>query len=166
MIETLVRQWRGMAQRERRLVLVAGLVLLLAGGFLGLIEPALKGRANLLRELPGLRGQLAEVAALAVEARELSALPQSADGAQALRPVLERSVRAAGLQPRLSALAVNGELLELRFTGVLFAQWLGWLEGALRETRLRVADLSVTREVAPGVVTVRLVLEAPRKEPR
>ena len=161
-----MRWWQALAPRERRMVAGGAAVLLLAVGYLGLFEPAWTGRAALRQELPGLRSQLAQMTALAAEARTLGTAPRVADTPQALRSALELSVKSAGLGANLSQLTVSGELFDLRFGKVPYAAWLAWLDTAVRETRLRVADVSVTREAEQGLVSVRLVLEAPRRESR
>lgn len=166
MIERLLQTWRGMVPRERRMVALAAAVLLLAVIYLLLLEPAWQGRRKLIGELPQQRAQLAQVAALAEEARRLETLPASFDSIQALRNALERSIAAAGMAPQLARLDVSDGLFELRFNGVPHARWLDWLDTTLRETRLRVATVSLTREPAPGMVAVRLVLEAPASAER
>jgi general secretion pathway protein M len=165
-IESLMRSWRAMAPRERRMILVATVVVLCALIWLVAFEPASNGRTRLLAELPKSREQLARLNALAQEARDLSAAPRSADSPQALRGAVESSIRRAGLEAQLTQLTLSGELIDLRFSAVDYAQWLGWLDGMLRETRLRVADVALSRESSAGVVGVRLVLELPGRESR
>jgi len=165
MIERGWQAWAAMAPRERRLIGVGAGVLALAVIYLALIEPAWKGRATLERELPVLRQQLSQMLALGTEVRQLAAAPASAArGVQALRQSVEDSARAAGLGGALQKVDVNGELLEVRMKAVPHAQWLNWLDTVLRETRLRVVDLSVNREAQPGLVSMRLVLEAAKRE--
>jgi len=166
LIEKLVQSWRMLAARERRMVIGAGLVVALAIGYQAFFEPAWRGRAQLETELPLMRSQLAQMTALAAEARALGAGPRAGDTPQVLRASLQQSVAAAGFADRLTQLSLNGELFDLRFSAVPYATWLAWLDTTLRETRLRVADLAVSRDAAPGIVSVRLVLEAPRREVR
>jgi general secretion pathway protein M len=166
MIEKLLQSWRMLAARERRMVIGATLVVALAIGYQMLFEPAWRGRTQLATELPQMRSQLAQMTALAAEARALGAGPRAGDSPQALRTSLQQSVAAAGLADKLTQLSLNGELFDLRFAAVPYASWLAWLDTTLRETRLRVADLAVSRDAAPGIVSVRLVLEAPRREGR
>lgn len=163
MIEAAIQYWRGLAARERRLVGVAAAVVAVAVVYLALFEPAWQGRAKLQRELPVLRAQLAQVGALAGEAQRLGTMPAVAGSVEALRASLEQSVKAAGLSANLASLEVSDGLFDLRFREVSHAPWLDWLDTTVRETRLRVATATVTREAAPGVVSVRLVLEAPSR---
>ena len=166
MIESLLQAWRGLVPRERRMVSAAAAVVMLAIGYLAFFEPAWSGRQALERELPVLRGQLARMAGLAEEARLLAAVPQAADSTQSQKAALEQSLRAAGMGPQLTQISLNGELFDLRFQAVPHAVWLAWLDAALRETRLRVADVAIARDPAPGVVSVRVVLEAPGRDRR
>ncbi|MCM5569639.1 type II secretion system protein M [Burkholderiaceae bacterium FT117] len=166
MLESLMQRWQAMALRERRLVLVAGVFVLSAIVYLLLIEPAWLGRQRLQRELPTLRAQLARIDQLADEARQLGSAPAGADTPQAVRARLEQSIDAAGLRPALAQLQQTGSLFDVRFRGVPHAAWLAWIDVAVRDTRLRVVDVSVTRESSPGLVTARASLELPRREGR
>jgi general secretion pathway protein M len=154
-----------MAPRERRLVALGAGVTVLAVFYLALVEPAWQGRQALQRELPVLRQQLSQMISLSAEARQLAAVPAMAgEGVQALRASIEGSLKAAGLESAVQKIELNGELVDLRFKGVSHARWLSWMESTQRETRLRVVDLSITREAENGIVSVRVVLEAPRRE--
>lgn len=166
MIETLMQRWQLLATRERRLVLGGLAVLAVVAAWLSLFEPAWQGRAALQGELPVLRAQLAQVGELAEEARRLSSVPAGSDSPQAQKTQLERSIESAGLSSSLAQLSLNGSLFELRFDRVPHAAWLSWLDTTTREMRLRVADVSVTREAERGLVSVRLALEAPRAQGR
>ncbi len=164
MLEALLQRWQLMAARERRLLVGAVAVVVLAVLYLLLVEPAWLGRQKLQRELPVLRTQLARVDQLADEARQLGAVPAGTDTPQALRARLEQSIDAAGLRPALVTLSGTGSLFDVRFRGVPHSAWLAWLDLAVRETRLRVIDVAVTREASPGLVTARVAFESPRQD--
>ena len=166
MSETLNQRWQMMAVRERRLIVGAGALVLLAIVYLLAIEPAWLARQRLERELPALRSQLARVDQLADEARQLGAAPAGAETPQAIRARLEQSIDGAGLRPALAQLQVTGSLFDVRFRGVSHAAWLAWIDLAVRDARLRIVDVSVTREASPGLVTARVSLELPRREDR
>jgi len=103
---------------------------------------------------------------LADEVRQLGAAPAGADTPQAIRARLEQSIDGAGLRPALAQLQVTGSLFDVRFRGVSHAAWLAWIDLAVRDARLRIVDVSVTREALPGMVTARVSLELPRREDR
>ncbi len=164
-VEHAVRWWAGLQPRERRLVGIGGVVVTVVLVYLLAFEPASVGRQRLLAELPGLRGQVAQMEGLAAEARRLSTqAAQGAESPQQVRTALERSIEAAGLKGSLVQLQLAGELIDVRFKAVSFAAWLAWFDTALRETRVRTVDVAIEREGAPGQVSARLTLEAPRPE--
>ena len=168
MIEQLLQRWQQLSARERRLLagtlVVAGCAIV----FLMLIEPAVNGREAVQARLPALRAQVAEADLMVGEARRLSSIAAAAPRAslQSVRVRLEQSIESAGLRPGLQQIQATESLIDLRFRGVPFATWLNWLDSALRDTRLRVADLSITRDAEPGAVTIRMVLELPGGERR
>jgi general secretion pathway protein M len=163
MLEPMLLKWNGLSVRDRRMLGLAAAFLVLVFAWLVAFEPAWNGRRQLERELPALRADLAQMDQLAAEARlAASSSRQSNDSAMQLRGRLEETLADAGLTSSLAQLEVNGEMIEARFRQADFEKWLFWLDGAVRETRLRVVDLSITRE-SPGVISGRLALEAPRR---
>jgi general secretion pathway protein M len=162
-MEHLLQRWRQLSSRERRLLVGALVAAACAVVYLLLIEPAWQGREAVQARLPALRTQVAEADLMVAEARRLSSAAAASPrpSLQSVRVRLEQSLEAAGLRPGLQQIQATESLIDLRLRGVPFANWVGWLDAALRETRLRVADLSVTRDAEPGLVSVRMVLELP-----
>jgi general secretion pathway protein M len=163
MLEPILQKWNGLSRRDRRMLGMAGGFLVLVFAWLVAFEPAWNGRQQLARELPTLRTDLAQMDQLAAEARMASVnTSQSNESAAQLRGRIEDSLADAGLSSSLAQLDVNGEIIEARFRQADFQKWLFWLDGAVRETRMRVVDVAITRESA-GVISGRLALEAPRR---
>lgn len=163
MLEPLLLKWNGLSARDRRMLALATGFLVLVFAWMVAFEPAWKGRGLLARELPALRADLAQMDQLAAEARMASTSSrQTNESAPQLRVRIEETLADAGLSSSLAQLEVNGEIIEARFRQADFEKWLYWLDAAVRETRMRVVDLSVTRESA-GVISGRLALEAPRR---
>ncbi len=164
MLERLVQWWAALQTRERRMLSMGGVVLAVLSLYFLAFEPAYVGRQRVQSELPALRAQLAQMEALGTEARQLSAKTgESVESPAQLKESLEKSIKAAGLTASLTQLNLAGELIDLRFRGASFAVWLTWLDSALRETRLRIVDVSLERDADPGKVTARLTLELPRR---
>jgi len=163
MLEPLLLKWNGLTARDRRMLALAAGFMVLVFAWLVAFEPAWNGRQQLAKELPGLRTDLAQMDQLAAEARMASTSNrQTNESAAQLRGRIEETLADAGLSSSLAQLEVNGEMIEARFRQADFEKWLYWLDGAIRETRMRVVDLSITRESA-GIVSGRLALEAPRR---
>lgn len=163
MLEPLLLKWNGLSARDRRMLALAAGFMVLVFAWLVAFEPAWNGRQQLFKELPGLRTDLAQMDQLAAEARMASTSNrQTNESAAQLRGRIEETLADAGLSSSLAQLEVNGEMIEARFRQADFEKWLYWLDGAIRETRMRVVDLSITRESA-GIISGRLALEAPRR---
>ena len=163
MLEPILQKWNALSSRDRRMLGLAAGFLVLVFAWMVAFEPAWNGRQQLARELPTLRTELAQMDQLAAEARTAASAPQqSSEGASQLRDRIQDSLADAGLSSSVAQLEVNGEIIEARFRQADFEKWLFWLDGAVRETRMRVVDVSVTRESA-GVISGRRALEAPRR---
>lgn len=166
MIEKFFEWWRSLARREKRMLAGGAAVIVIAIVYLVMFEPAWKGRRELVTDLPQLRAQVAQIDAMAVEARRLAAMPAGNDSPHVMRQAFESSIDAAGMRQYVSQIKLSGEVLDVRFKEVPFAAWIEWIDAALRETRLRVVDAAVQREAQLGKVSVRMSLEAPRREGR
>ncbi|NLD53341.1 MAG: type II secretion system protein M [Burkholderiaceae bacterium] len=163
MIESLLLKWSALSPRDRRMLVLAGGFLLVVFTWLVAFEPAWDGRRQLARELPALRSDLAQMDQLAEEARQAASAPrQGVESASQLRTRVEETLADAGLSGSVAQLELNGEMVEVRFRQADFERWLYWLDAAVRETRMRVVDLAITREAA-GVISGRLALEVPRR---
>lgn len=163
MLEPMLQKWNGLSARDRRMLGLATGFLVIVFTWLAAFEPAWTGRQRLARELPVLRSDLAQMDQLAAEARlAAGANQQNDESAAQLKSRLEATLAEAGLASSLAAMELNGEMIEARFRLADFEKWLFWLDDALRETRMRVVDLAITRESA-GVISGRVALEAPRR---
>jgi general secretion pathway protein M len=163
MIESLLLKWNALSPRDRRMLLLAGGFLVVVFAWLVAFEPAWEGRRQLARELPALRADLAQMDQLAAEARQAASAPrQGVESASQLRTRVEETLADSGLSGSVAQLELNGEMVEVRFRQADFEKWVYWLDATVRETRMRVVDLSLTREAA-GMVSGRLALEVPRR---
>ena len=163
MVEKLLAWWGTLAKRDRRILVLALAFLGVVLGWLLAFEPAWNGRAALATELPRLRGDLAQMEQLAIESRSLGQQAnQPVQTIAQLRSRIEQSLQLAELDSTVAQLDASGDLIEARFRQAPFAKWLYWLEGAVRDTRLRVIDVALTRESA-GIISGRVALEAPKR---
>lgn len=163
MLEPVLQTWKGLSARDRRMLVVGGTFLAIVAIWMLGFQPAWKGRQQMTKELPVLRGELAQMDQLVAEARiaATSNRPSTETAAQ-LKARIEQSLTEAGLMSSVAQLEATSELIEVRFNRVAFDKWLYWLDGAVRDTRMRIVDLSLTREAA-GVVSGRIAFESPRR---
>ena len=128
--------WAGLAQREKRLLIGAGLLLASLLTWLVLVQPALKKIAYWQAETPKLRAQ---AEALQVLLQDVAA-PQVADDT-ALRQALE----SAGLRGHYQLQALDPGAWRLTFDNAPADAVLGWLLGNARTFSLEVSEARLQR---------------------
>ncbi|MDO4905255.1 MAG: type II secretion system protein M [Lautropia sp.] len=162
MLETLLQKWAGLAPRDRRILVIAGIFLGIVLIWQLLFQPAWQGSQRLQKSLPALRADLAQMDRLAAEARELGRVTSApAESPAQMKARLEQSLLAQGIGREMATVEAHSDIVEVRFHQAPFESWVFWLDAAVRETRTRVVDLSINRE-SPGVFSGRLVLEVAR----
>jgi general secretion pathway protein M len=133
-------RWLAMAPRERRLVAIAGGVLLLALVWLLFLQPAWRTVREAPPKLDQLDAQLQHMQRLAAEGRELrNAAPVPvAQAAEALKAATDR----LGERAKLS---VQGERAMLTVNGLNGEQLRGWLAEARAGARARPVEAQLAR---------------------
>ncbi|MCG2585862.1 type II secretion system protein GspM [Massilia sp. TS11] len=155
MMGQFTQYWEARSAQEKRLLLAAAAVVLLALVYSLLFEPAVRGRAQLQRDLPNLRQEAAQMQALAAEAIELQKRNAAAP-APVSKDSLAASLAARSLQP--SNIVVSGEFIKLEFKGVAFANVHAWLDQLRRENMVLVQEASFVPQGPAGQVDVSLSL--------
>jgi general secretion pathway protein M len=150
--------WLGLGRRERAMTAAAGSFALLALLYLIAIEPAWKARERLGAELPRLREQVAEVNALAQEAKGLTSRGVAVESAATAKTALEQSLARANLgSVRVAVLDERRVAVSAKTVPV--TQWLAWAEEAARESRLRIAAVRISRTAVRAVVDAEATFE-------
>jgi general secretion pathway protein M len=148
--------WNERNQRERNMLTLAIIAILVGLFYVLLIDPAASGRKDLEKKLPALRQQAAEVRAMAKEATELSGKAAAAPPAAVTRESLEASLTRKGLKPQ--NLSVTGEMVKLQLASVSFADTVDWLDEMQRTARLSVVDANFDAQAQPDTVNATLTL--------
>ena len=128
--------WAGLAQREKRLLIGAGLLLASLLTWLVLVQPAMKKIAYWQAETPKLRAQ---AEALQVLLQDVAA-PQVADD-NALRQALD----GAGLHGHYQLQTLDPGAWRLTFDNAPADAALGWLLGNVRTFSLEVSEARLQR---------------------
>jgi len=148
--------------RRERIMLGCGAALLaLALVYMLLIDPALAGRAQLRKNLPGLHQQVAELQALASEAAGLSgktAAPVMAISKESIETSLARSGLAA------QSVVVTGDFIKVQLAAASFAGIVNWLGETQANSRVAVSDAAITALSEPGSVNATLTLQRRQSE--
>jgi general secretion pathway protein M len=155
-------RWSAMSGRERAITLGAAAVLLVAFLFLVAFEPAWQGRSRLVRELPQLREQAAQLEQLGQEAKRLKAEVQNAVPAAGLADAVNASLAQKGLEGKLAS--VGEGRVQVSFEGAHAGVLLTWIESVQRELRVRAASVVLNQTDKPGTVNAEVVFAAGRKQ--
>jgi general secretion pathway protein M len=147
--------WNERTDQERRMLAIGGGVVVFGLVYGLLIDPAFSGRAQLAKDLPELRQQVAEVQSLAGEASQLAAQPNVAPPPMS-RDSVNSSLQSRGLSTQ--SLTVTGEYAKIEFKGVAFAGLVAWLDAMRREQRLTVQEANITAQNTPGQVDATLTM--------
>jgi general secretion pathway protein M len=150
--------WLGLGRRERAMTAAAGSFALLALLYLIAIEPAWKARERLGAELPRLREQVAEVNALAQEAKGLTSRGVAVESAVTAKTALEQSLARANLGG-VRVAVLDERRVAVSAKTVPVTQWLAWAEEAARESRLRIAAVRISRTAVRAVVDAEATFE-------
>ncbi|WP_018881437.1 type II secretion system protein GspM [Thioalkalivibrio sp. ALE30] len=158
--------WNNLQSREQRLLLAGGLILLIAAGFLGVIEPLLDSREQARERLAEARAELAWMhanasAAAAAASRDrgsAQADPRPRLEGRSLIAHVDASARASGLgehlaRARPSETGVNVHLEAVPYSALM--RWLGELE---QEDGVVPGRILLERVVDPGRVNAELFL--------
>ena len=153
LISRLGQAWQAISPRERRLVLAAGVVVLV-GLVVSLLDWSRSERGRLARSLPRAEAQLEQVQEAATELTRLrgQTAPQRAAG-PALLEAAQASARSRGL-----ALALQGTGDGLQIKGqVSLDAFVDWLAALQRDQGLRVQRLEIQGQGSTAGIDAVLV---------
>lgn len=154
--------WDGLAARERRIVILAGLALLLVAAFLFVIEPGLERRSALNSQLQTLVNEQAwmqaQVPAVRAQVQAGGAAPAARTSGSPLG-VVDVSARSAGLGSALRRVRPLESAVEAELEGAPYTALVGWLATLESLHGLRVVSLSIDRGNEPGRVNAQLRIE-------
>lgn len=158
--------WSGLSPRERTLIGVAAAILVLVGGWYGVVNPLLSARANAERAWLRTGDDLVNVERAAARARAATGAPQKQQNsrpanqsAAGLRAATAGAARAAGLS--ISRLQPEGETaVRVWIDEAPATDVYDWLLKAEREHGLSVQEASLVSRRGDGRVSVEVTLSA------
>jgi len=153
--------WEQREPRERLILSVGIIGVLLALLYLLLLEPAFNGRDRLEKNLPNLRQQAASFQAQAKEAATLAG-KGTTNVPAVTRENLEASLAGRGI--RAQNISVTPDLIQLQLPSVSFSELLAWLNETQKTYRLSVADSTIAALDAPDRVNATLSMRRQKTE--
>jgi general secretion pathway protein M len=134
--------WLARNARERAILTVGGMFVLLALLYGLAWLPISEGRKKLVANLPQLRADAAQMRANLQEITGLQANTGAASGDA--KQAVESALQAAGLREKVGAIdKVDSQRVRLTLNGVAFDGLLGLLESMQSQQRLRVETLQI-----------------------
>ena len=144
--------------RERRTLLVGGLLLLVLLGYGGVYEPLRQARAKLAERLPAQRAELRLMRMQAVEIERLRRhLGSTGNGS--LEQRVKASAAAFGLVGKIKQFnAIAGEQIQLSTQPLATAAWSEWLTG-IEAQGIRIVRCRISSAAQPGMASLELTLQ-------
>ncbi|MGB7301402.1 MAG: type II secretion system protein M [Burkholderiaceae bacterium] len=160
LVEQGFLRWQSLNARERWMVAACSVFVIVVFSYFVLFKPAWTGRERLTEELPVMRAKVANMEAMAEEAKSLRNVRATQLSASAVRSELQRLLTAAGLDGK-SSVDAGQEVIKVKLDRVSFEDATNWLYRAASEVKLRVVDVSIKRDASPGLVVATISLERP-----
>lgn len=161
LLESLAVFWRERNARERKAIVLAALVIVLALIYSIFIGPALAGRAQLEKALPALRQQAAELQLLSKQATALAGVT-APPAVVITKDSLEAALTRRGLKPQ--SVVLTGELVKLQFESASFAGIVNWLDEMQKNARLSVVEANIEALAPVDMVNATLTLRQQRND--
>lgn len=155
MRERLRKAWESRSPRERRVVIILG-VISSAVLYLWLVSAADRARTRLRSSLPQLRIQAEEFEqqAAGYERIKVTPSPSPPPSSGDLHALAQIQADVLGLSHALNGIdALGDDQVEITFTAVPFADWLKWTV-AMQLQRVRFEKGRIEALPEPGIVTV------------
>jgi type II secretory pathway component PulM len=153
----MVGAWDGASVRERRLVLCAGVIVLVAlfwaFAWQGIVADSARAERDLVRD----RAVLSRARAQADEITGLQHASETARTGDA-RTAVERVLNDRGLKPMLTSLDVQERRVRLTFAAIRFDALIGTLDALAKSDGLRPIELTLTPRVEPGSLRAEITL--------
>jgi len=152
--------WSERNAREKKLLILFGLILSMVLLYSVLWAPARAGSVRLAAKLPVMQRELAQMQEQARQARELggqaASLAPLGDG---LHHALMASLAQRGMT-HAQVSVLNGAV-QVKLTHVFFADWVGWLDEIRKQYKLQVTEAQLTSLNEGGQINLTAVLQGP-----
>lgn len=153
--------WQARNDREKKVLIVCGFILLAGFLYAYVWQPGEQARTRLREILPQLSAKAARMREQANEIRMLRKSAPTQDANASLKSEIEASASRHKLHDRISALTLdNAGKAHLSLDTVSFDAWIRWLDALQRENHLRLQASHIQTLSDPGMVKVNATLAA------
>ncbi len=157
--EQIAAYWQGLQPRERVVLAVGGVVVLLLFSYFLVWQPIVNARAEMQQEVQQQRALLEWMKSAAAEAKSLRGVDGQRVkglGGQSLLSLVDQSAKEQGLGSAMKRVEPDGKQVRIWFEAASFDQLIGWLEKLALKNGVRVVNVTIDRTDKPGRVDARL----------
>lgn len=153
------RYWHPRPIREKRMLLLAASIVLPVLGYLILWQPASEQRDKLLKRLPDLRQQAAQLQLDALEVQKLRhSRPPAQLDANTLISTIESTAERYAIREQITSINTQGpNTVQLNVNALAFSQWLDFLRELHQTQHIRVLNTSIAALPQTGFVKISAV---------
>ena len=155
--------WNQQSARDRRVLIVGGVVVAIFLGWSFVWHPLSSERARLVNQLDNAKRDLAFVRVAEAEVERLRSVgvrSRADRQGKSLLALADVSARGAGLEGVLKRLEpVGSNSVRASFEFASFDVLMTWIEGMARDYGVQITDFSADRVDASGLVNARVTLE-------
>ena len=155
-MESFASFWQQRNAKERRLLSLTTIVVLLALTYWMFINPALSNKAKLEVSIPQLRLQVSEMAAMSAQYAQIAtAMTENIEPVS--REVLEASLMRKGVKAQ--SLSATDDIVRVQIASVGYSVIMEWMLEMQKAARLTVEDAKLTALPEKGQVAVVLTMK-------
>lgn len=156
MAENFTSFWQQRNAKERRLLSMATVIVLIALIYWIFINPALTNKAKLETSIPQLRLQVSEMAAMSAQYAQIAtAMTENIEPVS--REVLEASLLRKGIKAQ--SLTASDDIVRLQISSVAYSVIMEWMLEMQKAARLTVEEVKLTALPEKGQVGVVLTMK-------
>lgn len=161
-MESFASFWQQRNAKERRLLSLTTIVVLLALTYWMFINPALSNKAKLEVSIPQLRLQVSEMAAMSAQYAQIAtAMTENIEPVS--REVLEASLMRKGVKAQ--SLSATDDIVRVQIGSVAYSVIMEWMLEMQKAARLTVEDAKLTALPEKGQVAVVLTMKQQKGVP-
>ena len=159
MKETIVQFWQQRTHAERRTLLSAGTLLVVALLYAFIWHPVTQARQQLQTSLPQLRAAAAQMQRAAIEVTRLRTFPQK-DFNGNLNNAVEYAALHSPIGAPSAVLVLDSGRTRVTFNAVAFDHWIDWVKTLQSDQGIRVESAAIFALTEPGMVKIQAVLSS------
>lgn len=159
-LAALKSRWLSLPLRDRRALAALAIFFVLAGGWLGVVSPAMNFAGDSRAALEQAQADLIWMQANALAARQAGARATQAGVGQSLLTAVNASARSSGLN--LQRFEPDGEQrVRVTLENAVFTDVMRWVVILQEQYGLAIDSFSADAQAQPGIVNIRLTVGRP-----